>query len=101
MNKLCTKCGKHIRMNGQRWCKKCHNAYMRKWRKTHPLTREQKEKDIARSYAYVYLKRGKLKKQACVVCGSNDSQMHHPDYSDPLNVVWLCKKHHLELHQTK
>lgn len=25
-------------------------------------------------------------------------QAHHPDYSQPLDVVWLCDKHHKEAH---
>ena len=34
----------------------------------------------------------------CEVCGEIKSQGHHPDYSKPLEVVWLCQKHHQELH---
>ena len=51
-----------------------------------------------RSYASVYLKRGKLTRQPCAECGSEKSQMHHPDYSKPLDVVWLCRRHHSALH---
>jgi hypothetical protein len=74
------------------------NAYMREWRKAHPLTLEQRRKDGCRSYAQVYLKRGKLQREPCEVCGS-DAQMHHPDYSQPLVVFWLCRKHHHAFHQ--
>jgi hypothetical protein len=74
-----------------------HAAYMREWRKTHRMTEEQRKKDSCRSYAREYLKRGKLKKEGCAVCGA-DAQMHHPDYDRPLDVVWLCKKHHQDIH---
>lgn len=37
---------------------------------------------------------GKLFKQPCEVCGSANVQAHHDDYSLPLNVRWLCTKHH-------
>lgn len=71
---------------------------MRRWRTKHPLTKEQKRRDSARSYAGVYLRRGKLIKQPCERCGDPDSQMHHDDYSLPLDVRWLCRPCHLKLH---
>lgn len=52
----------------------------------------------ARSYLHVYVKRGKVKKGPCEVCGSLDVEPHHDDYSKPLQVHWLCRTHHLELH---
>lgn len=41
---------------------------------------------------------GKMSKKPCVVCGETKVQAHHHDYSKPLDVVWLCRKHHLETH---
>lgn len=75
-------------------------AYMREWRKTHPLNAEQKRKDNARSYAKEYLKRGRLMREPCFVCDAVEAEMHHPDYDEPLKIVWLCRKHHLHLHAT-
>jgi hypothetical protein len=74
-----------------------HAAYMREWRKSRPMTGEQRKKDAVRSYANVYLKRGLITKEGCAVCGVG-AQMHHPDYGRPTHVVWLCKKHHQDLH---
>ena len=77
-----------------------YNAkYMREWRKTHPFTPEQRRKDNARSYAGVYLRRGKIQKLPCASCGSLESQMHHPDYSRPLLIEWLCRSCHFKLHR--
>lgn len=42
---------------------------------------------------------GKLIKQPCEVCGCNNVHAHHCDYSKPLDVMWLCSKHHEEWHQ--
>jgi hypothetical protein len=72
---------------------------MREWRKTHRLNTEQKRKDNCRSYAGVYLRQGKLEREPCLICDEADAEMHHPDYSKPLNIVWLCRKHHLYLHK--
>lgn len=93
--KKCSRCSRRHNRNG-RYCLKCHAAYMRSWRKTHRLTAEQKVKDSARSYAGVYLRRGKLVKKPCKVCGSLSVQMHHEDYAKPLAVEWLCIPHHKE-----
>lgn len=51
-----------------------------------------------RSYAHVYIKRGKLIRKPCEVCGNPKSEPHHHDYHKPLDVQWLCKSHHLQLH---
>ena len=44
---------------------------------------------------------GALKKQLCLVCGEKEVQAHHHDYSKPLNVMWLCAKHHYEVHRNE
>lgn len=72
---------------------------MRAWRAGRQLTPEQRRKDNARSYANVYLRRGKLQRAACVDCGSPESQMHHEDYDRPLDVIWLCRPCHLARHR--
>lgn len=41
---------------------------------------------------------GKVIAMPCVKCGKK-AQGHHEDYSKPLDVVWLCSKHHAERHR--
>ena len=36
--------------------------------------------------------------QPCFVCGQK-ADAHHPDYSAPLSVSWLCRPHHAQLHK--
>ena len=45
--------------------------------------------------------RGDLIKLSCQECGDKKSLAHHPDYSKPLEVIWLCSKHHMRLHHGK
>ncbi len=54
----------------------------------------------ARSYANVYRRRGLLKPQPCEAgdCAA-PVQMHHEDYSKPLQVRWFCRAHHRQLHE--
>lgn len=91
-------CEKPLDRN-QRFCKSCHAAYMREWRKNHLLTKVQKLKDIARSYANVYLHRGKIHRKPCQKCGDVKSQMHHPNYRKPLLIIWLCRPCHISEHR--
>lgn len=52
------------------------------------------EKIAARMKLYNAVKQGILKRQPCEVCGDPKSQAHHPDYSKPLEVIFLCSFHH-------
>lgn len=96
---ICSCCGAEHSRSRQRYCCACHAAYMRSWRKTRPMTPEQRFKDKARSYANVYKKRGHLVPEPCFGCGSEEVEMHHHDYSKPLDVEWLCRPCHMELHK--
>lgn len=41
----------------------------------------------------------KLEKKPCQYCGNEKSAAHHCDYSKPLEVVWMCQKHHMAWHR--
>ena len=57
--------------------------------------------DLAREAARRAVRSGKLQRRPCQVCGDARSQAHHEDYSKPLDVLWLCSRHHIELHHKK
>lgn len=104
MRKLnCSKCNNLVepsRMGKQGYCKACHAEHMRNNRPKHcELPEEARKKANARSYLHVYVKRGKVDKKPCEVCGCERSEAHHEDYSKPLQVHWLCRDHHLQLHK--
>jgi hypothetical protein len=56
-------------------------------------------KTRARNAAQARVRRGKVQRQPCEVCGAVEVEMHHEDYDKPLEVRWLCRKHHRELHR--
>lgn len=62
---------------------------VRDWRLRNP------EKNHAQRIVFVNLRNGKLKKLPCF-CGKIKVEGHHEDYSKPLDVKWLCRKHHNE-----
>jgi hypothetical protein len=55
------------------------------------------EKEKAHRIVYYAIKSGKLASQLCF-CG-NKAQAHHDDYSKPLEIKWLCQKHHDQRHK--
>lgn len=57
------------------------------------------EKYRARNIVNGRVFRGSLVPEPCRRCGStNRVQAHHPDYSAPLDVEWLCEPCHREHH---
>lgn len=64
----------------------------RRYRESNPI------KNAARAAVNRNVRSGALVKKPCEVCGATDVDGHHDDYSKPLEVRWLCRKHHLELH---
>ena len=99
MKTTCSKCdGPNDRLP-QRYCRACHAAYARNNRPRHvDLPDDQRQRSVARAYANVYQRRGKLLPESCALCQDPSAQKHHDDYSKPLQVTWLCRKCHLTLH---
>ena len=65
--------------------KRSRDRYPEKYKANYALTNAVRDK--------------RIKKRPCAVCGSTlKLEGHHEDYSNPLDVVWLCRKHHLERH---
>lgn len=95
--RLCGKCGERPARDGEGDCLLCHAAGMRAFRKTHALTKEQRRRSNCRAYTRMLVKRGKIIPQPCW-CGKK-AERHHPDYSNPRLVEWLCKKHHRAEHR--
>ena len=115
--KKCTKCKKLLPLSDfhkdrgyyRPRCKECRKQENRVWNKTNAGRRYKREykrrllksKDkrlLARRRLQHYIYTNKIKREPCVVCGNKKSEGHHFDYSNPLNVVWLCTKHHAQIH---
>jgi hypothetical protein len=100
-----------------RYCRFCHAAYMRYWRRRQrkafirdtlglpiqgsPFNRTPKppsdrQKQIARAKATAHF--GPFHHRPCERCGASKSEKHHPDYTKPLEVVFLCRRCHMIEH---
>ena len=62
-----------------------------RWREKYP------ERAQCHRAVFVALRNGTLFKLPCEHCleVNEKVQAHHPDYSKPLEVIWLCKVHHI------
>jgi hypothetical protein len=67
------------------------NLSKKKWCKENP------EKRKAHNAVKNALRYGKIHRHPCCICG-NKAQAHHEDYSKPLDVIWLCLRHHADRH---
>ena len=47
---------------------------------------------------YNAIKENKILKGICMVCKEAKTDAHHENYNKPLEVLWLCRKHHKQLH---
>ena len=70
-------------------------AYKKKWELNNP------EKRNATITVNNHKRDGKLISKPCLICGDKNVQAHHEDYNKPLEIIWLCDKHHKELHKNR
>lgn len=122
--KKCSTCGveKPLRSFGRRGnslrgvCNGCRAAQNRRGgyaRKYQALRPERHRSAVARYHARKpeehraktavrrALKKGTLARMPCEVCGEPRTEAHHDDYSKPLEVRWLCKTHHEQVHHNQ
>ena len=74
---------------------KNNSEYFEKYRKQYKVDHPNKVR--AQSILNQGVVAGRLKRQPCFVCGDK-AEAHHPSYELPLDVTWLCRKHHKEVH---
>lgn len=56
---------------------------------------------VAHNAVTYALRIGKIVPWPCCVlpaCKEEKVEAHHPDYTDPLGVIWICGQHHREAH---
>jgi len=104
----CKECAKKDARENYAKNREYYSAYEKK-RQQNPIRRQKKleyqrvmrakhpYKDKARHAVSNALRDGRLIRLPCEVCGEK-AQAHHDDYSKPLDVRWLCFKHHREYH---
>ena len=119
--KICQCCGlsfaamvKELRKGNGKFCsRKCqrsHQALLNAAaRKTVGLTASERKKQwlskvsplvvLAHRAVEYAIANKSLIRLPCEKCGSQKVDAHHDDYLKPLDVRWLCRRHHLEFHR--
>lgn len=86
----------------RRECKRKSNAQphvakrIAEYKSTYSYSQRRKAATTAVGSA---IRDGRLVKTPCWICGELEVEGHHPNYDSPLDVVWLCKPHHSEIHR--
>lgn len=80
-------------------CNKCEAKKKRDYHKKNSENPDYKLKIAARTTVNRYIRLGRLFKKPCEVCKAEKVEAHHDDYMKPLEVKWLCRKHHAEHHK--
>ncbi len=96
----CSNCGieKEANYLSGGYCMKCKSQAKKINRPFR--SQEQIFKDDSRILTRLAIKKGFLIRKPCEICNTEvDVQAHHDDYSRPLDVRWLCRKHHQEHHK--
>ena len=85
----------HLKQKSRQY-RKCNGDKLSSYKKQYASNNGPKvsAKNIVRSYILT----GRLVKLPCEVCGKNPADAHHDDYQKPLDVRWLCRKHHKAWH---
>lgn len=60
---------------------------------------DHRKKLAAQRAAYDAISDGTLVREPCEVCGEKRVDAHHDNYDKPLDVRWLCRKHHRLHHE--
>lgn len=78
--------------------KKRLNDYYKNYSIKYRKRLDVKLKIKCRKIVFQAIKNKKIKRLPCIICGNTKSEAHHIDYNKPLQIKWLCKKHHWEQH---
>lgn len=98
----CSICGKEKEQNylNESCCRTCKHLRVKLNRSKR--TEEQILKENVRRLTWMKMADGTLIRLPCEICGTDkDVQAHHDDYNRPLEVRWLCRKHHKEHHDNE
>jgi len=84
-------------------CVACWRRYAAEWQRRERAKGDAAhiKKTRARAVVFGLKRRGVLTPEPCARCGAVKVHAHHLDYDKPLEIVWLCRRHHDAIHEGK
>ena len=106
LRSLCRECyNQYLKDNRKSWPSRSREARRQQWQNYEDNTKSErdaryrkhnKRKIAIRSKTY----RKHRDTQKCSVDGCNEiAERHHLSYQNPDNFIWLCREHHLDIHE--
>src|SRR5271166_569286 len=84
----CESCGASVRLMRNRYCSKSCSVAAR-----------PRPGVTSFSGLYARIRKANPESEPCAVCGGPGEHRHHPDYTEPERIVWLCGVCHRREHQ--
>lgn len=105
IDKTCQVCGKvfNTARDNRYICSKAEcqekGKYLRQKRYRAGNIEKSRARDVVgKAINRQYVNGNTMEREACIVCGEEKTEAHHHDYKSPRDVIFLCKPHHVELH---
>lgn len=99
-NRACNLNREATRLRVARWREKNREEAREQNRKNaRKHAKENYHKIRARWSVKNAIKRGRVERGICQICGAEGAEAHHSNYSDPLKIEWFCKTHHEAWHR--
>ena len=101
----CSKCKQLPKLPYHAYCQMCQRDSRNNWQQKKrglKVPNDIRRKKSARHYINTLLRRKKIKRKPCEVCGAPSQHFHHLDYKNrTTNVQHLCFKCHVEAERQK
>lgn len=95
--KICSRCHLVSPIPKQNYCRPCKRIVRKEYRANGGYLK-QRGKEKVRYETRQAVWRGEIARQPCRDCGAHPAQMHHLDYANPMDIVWLCGPCHRNEH---
>ncbi len=89
---------KYFERNREKILVRCRNNKEERRKADKKYRENHSDKRRARGQSRYQIDKGNIVRQPCEKCGQPNAHAHHEDYLKPMDIIWLCQKHHMRHH---